>query len=239
MRKFLSKIVKPLGYDVVRTRNNHTEQNALAAAFALTQPELVIDVGANRGQFYQLCRGAGYTGEMWCFEPSPTEFENLRNLLREDRQARVFNLGVGSKCDKLVLNVSGKMGDMSSFLEQNDLYSRRFKSGKLREKIEVDVVTLEHLLGVEKPDFSGTIFLKTDTQGFDKHVIEGLGKYSDKGMLKGIKTEMSVLGIYVDSPSHWEILDILKEIGLEPIYFEHISRTEDYRLIEYDIIAIR
>lgn len=239
MRKFLSKLVKPLGYDVIRTRNNHNEQNALAAAFALTKPDLVIDVGANNGQFYRLCRNAGYTGALWCLEPSPVEFQNLSSLLQNDDHARAFNLGVGAKRDKLTLNVSGKIGDMSSFLEQNDLYKERFKSGKTREQVEVEIVTLEHLIATELPDFTGTIFVKTDTQGMDKHVLDGLGKYLDGDMVRGIKSEMSVQNIYVDAASHWDILDVLAKLEMQPLYFEHISRNEDYRLIEYDIIAVK
>lgn len=239
MRKLLSKLVRPLGYDVIRTRNNHNEENALASAFALTRPDLVIDVGANNGQFYELCRRAGYAGEIWCLEPSPVEFQNLQNLLKKDKRVKAFNLAAGSEPGNLVLNVSGKMGDMSSFLEQNDLYAERFKSGKTREKVDVEVVTLEQLIDAEAPNFSGTLFLKTDTQGFDKHVIHGLGKFLNGPELKGLKSEMSVQNIYADAPKHWEILSIVNDIGMEPVYFEHISRTEDYRLIEYDMIAIK
>lgn len=239
MRKFLSKLVKPLGYEVIRARNSHNEKTALSAAFNLTQPDLVIDVGANNGQFYQLCRDAGYQGEIWCLEPSPVQFSNLKRLQKTDQLVKSFNLGVSSKEDTLILNVSGKIGDMSSFLEQNELYQDRFKSGATTDRVEVKVVTLEQLISNEKPDFRGRIFLKTDTQGMDKRVIQGMGEYLRRDMLKGIKSEMSVQNIYRDSASHWELLDIFKDLGMEPLFFEHISRTDDYRLLEYDLIVTK
>lgn len=91
MRKFLDRLLAPLGYSVIRKRNIHNELNALIHAFTLLKPDLVIDVGANNGQFYNLCRKAGYNGMIWCVEPSPSQYENISTLLSDDVNSLCFN----------------------------------------------------------------------------------------------------------------------------------------------------
>ena len=101
------------------------------------------------------------------------------------------------------------------------------------------MVTLESLLKSEQNKNYTKIFIKTDTQGMDLKVIKSLGSFLDDNCLVAIKSEMSVKQIYDKSSTHWEILDLVKDLGLEPLYFEHISRMDNYELIEYDAIFSR
>jgi len=239
MRKFLDRLLAPLGYSVIRKRNIHNELNALIHAFTLLKPDLVIDVGANNGQFYNLCRKAGYNGMIWCVEPSPSQYENIQTLLSDDVNSQCFNYGISDKAGILKLSVSGKIGDLSSFLNQNKLYEERFRSGSTTCEVDVEVINLERLIKSEQTKKYKKIFLKTDTQGMDLKVIKSLGSFLKDNSLVAIKSEMSVKQIYDESSTHWEILDLIKSLRLEPLYFEHISRMDNYELIEYDAIFTR
>ena len=67
--------------------------------------DLVIDVGANAGQFARDLRSLGYRGRIHSFEPLPTAFAELQSVAASDPLWEMSNVGVGRKAGKLEINI--------------------------------------------------------------------------------------------------------------------------------------
>ena len=50
---------------------------------------------------------------------------------------------------------------------------------------------------------------------------------------------MSIMALYRNQKSHWEILKFFKENKYEPIFFENGLRDKNGNMIEYDIFLER
>ena len=68
--------------------------------------DLVIDVGANAGQFAREIRSMGYRGRIHSFEPLAAAFAELEGHAARDPLWDVSNVGVGSRAGKLEINIA-------------------------------------------------------------------------------------------------------------------------------------
>src|SRR5262245_27620242 len=76
---------------------------------------LVLDVGANRGQFGKLLRQLGFRGRIVSFEPLKDAFATLRRLTANDPLWECHNLALGDSDRTASINISANSYS-SSFL---------------------------------------------------------------------------------------------------------------------------
>jgi len=76
-----------------------------------------------------------------------------------------------------------------------------------------------------------------DTQGYDCETFIGLGDRVSQ--VVAVKAEFSVHQLYEGAPTHWEMLDLLRQHDFEPILFSTISRHFNGRMIEYDALIVK
>lgn len=233
----LRKIARALGYSLQKLRRADAEEDIHYMAFKLTKPTLILDCGANQGAFYKACRNVGYKGKIWCFEPNVKCVENLNAMASSDGNMRVFPLGTGDADSTTTLQVAGEDGNMGSLLPQQPWMTDRFKSAWVRDQYEVNVRRLDRVLDEERVPEDERIFMKIDTQGFDRATFLGMG--GRIAQVIGIKAEFSVQTIYQGAPLHWEMLDVLRKYGFEPFWFSTVSRGFDGRIIEYDAYFVK
>ena len=81
------------------------------------------------------------------------------------------------------------------------------------------------------------IFLKLDTQGWDLHVLAGLG--SVDAAIVGAQSEMSILPIYDGMPDFRTSLDSFGTAGFEIAAMFAVSRDQFQRLVEFDCVMLR
>jgi FkbM family methyltransferase len=198
--------------------------------------DLIVDVGANRGQFASSLR-AFYSGAILSFEPVSGVFDELSRAAASDPDWHVHKLALGDQDAEMTIHVPTQT-EFSSLLAANDYSAARFGTGTVPTKEEV--VTVRRLDGVLE-DLAGVvtgehIFLKLDTQGYDPNVFRGLGSRVED--VVALQAEMSLIPIYEGMP-HWTESIALYEaagfgvVGLYPI-------TQDHgRVIEYDCLLQR
>jgi hypothetical protein len=79
----------------------------------------------------------------------------------------------------------------------------------------VDIYCLDSIY--EKYTFDGcNMFLKIDTQGYEKYVISGASRLLTN--TKGIQIEMSMVELYEDQILYEELLKSMKLLGFELMY---------------------
>lgn len=198
--------------------------------------DLVIDVGANIGQFAGELR-TFYTGDIYSFEPVSATFAQLASRAANDARWHPFQLALGRSESELEINVSDS-SVFSSFLNTNDYCSDVFGAEtKAARKEKVRVCTLESFCRQHIPDFADRrIFLKMDTQGFDLEVFGGLGSVLPR--VVALQSEVSLSPIYEQMP-HWtETISRYEHAGFAVAGLFPVN-SEAGRVIEYDCLMIR
>ncbi|HSJ48460.1 MAG TPA: FkbM family methyltransferase [Gammaproteobacteria bacterium] len=233
----LKSLFRRLGYSLQRINKAESEEDILFKALRLGGVGLVIDCGANHGQFYHLCRRSGFTGPIWCIDPNPYCLATLNALAEQDAALKIIPAGTGDHDALLPLNSAGALDDLSSFLDQTPLLTSRFKRAEVTETMEAQVRRLDGLMDEEGLPADMRVFLKVDTQGYDLATLEGMGERINQ--VSGVKAEMSVQAAYEDAPSHWELLEFFRTHDFEPFSFTTVTRDFDGRYIEYDAYFLK
>jgi FkbM family methyltransferase len=226
-----------LGYDLDRRKKSHAKITYHLEKFLRTHKiELVLDVGANIGQFAQSLRALGYKGKIISFEPIKECFERIQSLSQGDSLWECHNIALSNESEQKILNVF-ESSDFSSFLNVSDFATSNF-SGHVTQSVQqkVEMVHFKTWLDQHKIPFSKT-FLKLDTQGYDLKVLEGAGSDVDK--FKGLAVELSFKSLYEGAPRYLEVLNFIEDKGYRITGLYPIGRDENtLELIEADCIAV-
>jgi len=195
--------------------------------------DLVIDAGANEGQFARSLRSF-YTGRILSFEPVTFAFDKLAAAASTDPEWHVYKLALGSQDSTQTINVSDRTL-FSSLLKSNGYCAQRFgdrAKGKHEEMIRI--CRLDRLLEEIVPDIGNKrVFLKMDTQGYDLEVFKGLGNKLDR--VTALQSEVSLISIYEGMP-HWtDSISLYEQAGFGVVGMFPVNRDSG-RVIEYDCL---
>lgn len=201
--------------------------------------DLVIDVGANYGQFAQYLRRFGYRGRIVSFEPLAAAFAALQTAAASDPAWQIHRCAVGDAPAELPFNVY-RNSVFSSLHSANAVGRERFNAHLTIDHVEtVPVRTLDSLAAELFPTApNARILLKTDTQGHDLAVLSGAPLTLQR--TAAVVTEASVRPIYEGSPTYQEIVQFLASAGFRLSGLYPISHDDrDFSLIELDCCFVR
>jgi len=186
---------------------------------------LVFDVGANEGHFVTKLRRLGFHGPIVSFEPDPRTYAHLVAHHGSDPHWRGYPVALGDTDTEATLNLAANPL-LSSFLTPVD-------HTNVADHVQVPVRRLDGLVseivaGMHEP----RVLLKTDTQGFDLHVLRGASGCRD--YLVVVFAELSVVPIYRDATPLDEALAVYRCAGFDLVDFSIVTRTVDGRILELD-----
>jgi FkbM family methyltransferase len=217
---------------------DETLESHLGAVFDALEPDLVLDVGANVGQFRDLVRGAGYDGPIVSFEPCRRPFAELARRSADDEAWRVHRLALGHFDGRRRMHVAAS-SLFSSFREPST-----YSLGRTPEESTVvgeEEVTTRRLdswwAGGANGASGERIFLKIDTQGCDLEVVRGAAGILDR--VCGLQVEGSFRHLYEGVPDCLDALAFLRRAGFEPTGIFPVIRDSMLRLIEVDCLLVR
>ena len=236
---FHKKIAAYFGYEFTRINNSIYEDQTLHT-IELTKRhdiDLVLDVGANMGQFSIELRDAGYTGEIISFEPIIECYKHLTAIA--DDKWRVENYALGDVNTTDTINISSK-SVFSSILDTNEFGHANFSDSI--QVIDKQTITIKRLDDVIKEliDEIDTkkIFLKLDTQGYDDRVMHGA--VNTLNHVQILQTEVSCKAIYKETPPFHETLKNLTNSGFNITGIFPLCRDKNsMELLEFDCLLIR
>ena len=200
--------------------------------------DLVIDVGANRGQFALDVRRAGYTGEIISFEPLRAHQAQLTHLAEMDGRWKIVPCGLGSSNTEVDLNVY-QDDTFSSVLAVNASARRNFGQLVALEHVErIAVRRLDEVCAELAIATSRKIFLKTDTQGYDAAVLAGATHTLRQTL--AVLTEAAVAPLYDGASRLDDINSLLMTLGFERAGLFPIGYApQTHTLIELDCFYTR
>tara|TARA_Y200000002_G_scaffold281084_1_gene235164 strand:+ start:101 stop:805 length:705 start_codon:yes stop_codon:yes gene_type:complete len=231
----LKKIFNYYGYTFSKIKKTNLISDVIKMKLSRNSCDILVDVGANKGDFSN--EFVREFKKIFLIEPNPNLQKALEHRFKAKKNIKIFNHGIHNKNSMKKLYISGDTGStLSSIKKQNKILKQNLKKTEIISTQNLKFLRLDKLL--KKNILSNnSIFLKTDTQGNELEVLKSLGTYLKK--VKYIKCEMSIMALYRNQNSHWEILKFFKENKYEPIFFENGLRDKKGNMIEYDIFLER
>ncbi len=154
---------------------------------------LVLDVGANFGQFAEEVIDSGYSGRVVSFEPLSFAYAELQKRADLNKNWIIHErCALGSEETTTSINIAGNYAS-SSLLDMTSLHTDAAPHTANIGVETVSVHKLDNILPVYAND-DDKILLKIDTQGFELQVLEGASGILDK--VDGILIEMSFVELY-------------------------------------------
>jgi FkbM family methyltransferase len=212
---------------------NYRQWSHLADLIKQLRINVFLDVGANRGFFSKHLRMSGYRGHIFSFEPIQEECERIRTLSAKDPKWIACEYALGSESGTKDFHVYATEGEtvFSSFLPFVD--GRNAGKTKSVEIRALDDVLFDLLRGLDAP----RIFLKMDTQGFDRQVMEGA--VACMPLVRGIQSEISVVPLYEGMTHYTDSLANYEALGFSLMDMFVVNRMPDGRVLEYDCVMAR
>jgi FkbM family methyltransferase len=200
------------------------------------QIDLIIDVGANKGEFALELRNF-YKGPLISFEPVPHIFELLRNNASNDKNWYTFNYGLGDESKQQYINIYEK-STFNSLLEMNKYCVEHFEVGKEKPKKQlIQIRRFDDIIDeIPLNIYSRNIFLKMDTQGYDLDVFRGTQKINKN--LIALQSECSHIPVYDNMPNWIESLKEYERAGFKLIGLYPVNR-DGYYYIESDCLMVK
>ncbi len=227
MKQFIRRTLRKFGVDIVRIHGRPD----LPGFINDRSINVVIDVGANVGQFGERLRAQGYRNRIVSFEPLVTEFRTLAQKAQADRNWEVNNCALGTESGTATINVSDS-STYSSILAMKDVATRHDPAAVSRRQEAIQIRMLDEFLNA----FSGNALLKIDTQGYEKQVLEGGRRVLSA--VKGVLMELPVIHLYQGTWHLHEAIDYMKQSGFVPaqIYPVNYHLNDPQSLLEVDCL---
>jgi FkbM family methyltransferase len=199
------------------------------------QVDVVLDVGANIGQFGKSLRSCGYRGKIVSFEPAEAIYQRLKTAAERDGNWETHHVALGSAAGHMVLNVSYD-SRFSSILDQTAVAQRFDTNASVVQHEEVGVLRLDDFF---PPYRDRTVFLKIDTQGYEYAILEGAPKTLPQ--VVGVQLELPIVHLYKNTWSLVEALAYMRHAGFVPAQLTPVNWLSDdsASLLEIDAVFRR
>lgn len=220
LKKLVKRSLRSTGWELHRIPESH-----LVTALQLFNIDLVVDVGANEGQFASDLRTRGYWGNMISIEPIADVHQVLSQFASKDPNWQVLDrCAVGAREGEIELNVAGNSVS-SSVLPMLETHSSVAPESVYVRKETVPITTIDKIAAryfgdAKKP------FLKIDTQGYEWQVLDGATDTLSR--IYGVQMEVSLIPLYEGQRLWLESLRRLEDEGftlwsIEPAFVDPSS----------------
>lgn len=188
-------------YDIELFRSRARFMNQLGT-------DLVLDVGANRGQWARTLRAAGYCGRLVSFEPVPEPYEELAAHAAHDAQWDVHQVALGATDDEALIQVAENTAG-SSFVEVTSDLTSKYP--------EMGVTGTEHVIRrrldsmVRDGIYLKNAFMKLDVQGYEEVALTGA--QASLPQIAALEVELSFTPLYAGELPFASMVEVLGSYG--------------------------
>jgi FkbM family methyltransferase len=231
----IRRAVNRLGLDLVPFRHTRHPIARRQALFSHHAIDLVLDVGGNVGQYGRFLRNVGYRGQIVSFEPLSEAFKALQQTASKDPHWDVVRTALGDRVGTVELNVSLN-SESSSILPMLSSHLEAYPDSRYVGSEVVPLTTLEEVLRTVSDERH--IFLKVDTQGYERTVIEGAREALSR--VRGVQLEISLVPLYEGEALLPEIVSFMSSRGLTLMGLEPgFSDAQTGQLLQVDGLFFR
>jgi FkbM family methyltransferase len=209
----VQRLVRRLGWEVRPITSANIEQQVVKDILKFTGVKLVLDVGANSGQWGDLVFETGFDGKLISFEAIPSVHTTL--VARAKRRGRSWEVApcaaLGSERGHVEFNISANTLS-SSVLSMRREHEEAAPQSVYVDKQMVAVERLDELASRLLPP-EGHLMIKIDTQGYELHVLKGASGLLHR--VVAMQLELSLVTLYEGAPTFSEMVSYMQSIGFE------------------------
>lgn len=202
-------------------------------ALSSLDPALVVDVGANKGQFTLLALELFPQARIVAFEPLRAAGERFGRAVGVEPRVRLVPAALGLTAGEADMHVSGR-DDCSSLLDIAGL-QELVPGAAMVGTEKVRIGRLEDFLGED--DFTGPALLKIDVQGFELQVLQGCGDWLKR--FAWVYVELSFCELYAGQALADPVIRHLLAAGFSFTAVYNLSCDAAGRPLQADILFSR
>ena len=230
------RVARRLGLDVRRYRSERAADVRRQKQLEQHAIDLVLDIGANEGQFGSELRAAGYRGRIVSFEPLADEYAALERRVGKDDRWECRRLAIGERSGATEIHVS-RNRQSSSLLPILERHLSALPSSAYVGTETVEMARLDDLVD-ELLGADGDAFLKLDAQGYEKRILAGAEATLRRCPL--LETELSLVPLWEGQPLLGEMVERLRGLGYSCLGFhEVLSDPETAQVLQVDGLFAR
>ena len=157
----------------------------------LPAAQIVLDCGANVGNWTRAALAANPALQIHCFEPSPTNFEKLR-VLAVPQKVYCNNVGVGALDEERTLNVYAATGQIKTH------YPRSAEENSEVAAVSTETIKLITIDGyLRSNSIKHVDFCKIDVEGHELEAFKGMADTLRSGAVDLVQFEYG--GTFLDA----------------------------------------
>jgi FkbM family methyltransferase len=228
LKRSANKFLRFVNFKIERDYSHKTIK------IVLSNTDLVLDVGANTGQYVNKLRKLNYSGEIISIEPLLEAHTKLEENSKSDPHWIVLDpIAIGSEEGKIKINKSINLVS-SSVLDMLPAHALAAPESHYVSQEDVKITTVSNVLHNLKID-SKSILLKIDTQGYEHEVLRGALSVMDQ--IRFIEVELSVQELYAGQKLYIELLNMLDKLNYKLISLEKsFEDKSNGTLLQFDAI---
>jgi len=210
IKSLVKRTLAVTGLEIKRIESSNSEEACVARLLAKTSPTLILDVGANEGQYAEKVLQIVPNIEILSFEPLSSAHGKLTAAARKSARWSVHErCAVGDSDSQVEINISGNSVS-SSIVPMEDSHRNAAPDSAYVGSEKVPVVRLDSALS-GRFQARDKVFLKIDTQGYEKNVLTGAA-----GILKNVvavQLELSLIELYTGQALAFEMIEFMRTLG--------------------------
>jgi len=209
-RQFWQDLFQRFGWDVRRASYPSSEEVLLKKFLAVARPSLVLDVGANIGQYGLSLRKCGYSGRIISFEALASVHARLTAVAARDKDWLVMPAcALGRAAGDARINVANNLLS-SSLLAMNDIHVQAAPESAYVASEPIRLARLDEIAApILAPE--SRMLLKIDTQGYEEEVLAGAAGLLNR--ISAMQLELSIAPLYLGAPDLRRMLELCESLG--------------------------
>lgn len=235
MKSIIKLIFRKIGVDfsIYPSRDIQRRLNILKK-FSINH---VLDIGANSGQYSSELFDLGYCGKISSFEPLSKAFQELEVKSRGMSNWFAYNYALGSENNTSLIHIS-QNSVSSSLSDMLESHLVNAPESVVIKSEEIRVINAGDALAECCNISEENIYVKIDTQGYERYVLDGLVNYKDS--ISAIQLEISLTPLYEDGLSLTDAIEYLDSWGFDLFSIENgFHDLNNVRLLQADLIFVK
>ena len=237
VKQLIKNIFNSVGLEVQRNQPLNEAGTQIYQAIKKINTDIILDVGANTGQFSLEIRKKGYNGKIVSFEPLLSARKKLIEYSLKDKNWLIHDqAAIGDHNGFIDINIS-KNSVSSSILPMMSSHSDAEGNSVYIGSERTAIITLDSVEDAYLND-SSNCFIKIDTQGYESQVLDGAINTLKKA--KGILCELSLVPLYEGQHLWKEIIERFEKEGFV-LWSLHKAFTDkrNGRTLQMDAVFLR